>query len=304
MLKAVLKIKKLFNNPAKDKTSDRMNSLKRNQAAIISSKSPFIIQEAYKTARTNTIFSVSGAKENSCKIIAVTSGGPGEGKTTTTINLAITFAQTGAKVLVIDGDLRKPRVHQYIGVVKTNGLSTLLSNQKSFDEVVYKDVRESLDLIASGEIPPNPAELLSSDAMGELLEELKKRYDYIFIDTPPVTVVTDAAALSKFIDGIIMLVRAGYTAHENIEQALTLLKIADAKVLGFFVNDTAPAGTSYGGYKKGYRYRYNYKYKYRYNYKNNYGDTYGEKAEYAVNEKGQRVDGEEKGAAASEAKDE
>lgn len=208
-------MKNIFHKSKPNKTDDRINSLKRNQAAIINKKTPFIIQEAYKTARTNTIFSVSGSMENSCKVIAITSAGPGEGKTTTTINLAITFAQTGAKVLIIDGDLRKPRVHQYLGVVKTDGLSTVLSNQKTFDEVVYKNIREGLDLLASGSIPPNPAELLSSDAMGETLKELKTRYDYIFLDTPPVTVVTDAAALSKFIDGIILIVRQDYTAHRK-----------------------------------------------------------------------------------------
>lgn len=284
-------MKNIFHKSKPNKTDDRINSLKRNQAAIINKKTPFIIQEAYKTARTNTIFSVSGSMENSCKVIAITSAGPGEGKTTTTINLAITFAQTGAKVLIIDGDLRKPRVHQYLGVVKTDGLSTVLSNQKTFDEVVYKNIREGLDLLASGSIPPNPAELLSSDAMGETLKELKTRYDYIFLDTPPVTVVTDAAALSKFIDGIILIVRHDYTAHENIEQALNLLKIADAKVLGFFVNDVQSPNVSYRSYKNGrYSYRYGYGGKRGYSYNYRYGSAYGDKAEYKVDDNGNRVD--------------
>ena len=271
------------NNKKNDKES-RIASLKLNQAAILNDKTPFIIKEAYKTARTNIIFSVAGAADVSCKTIALTSANPGEGKTTTIINLAITFALTGAKVLLIDGDLRKPRIHQYLGVVKTDGLSTILSNQKSFEEVVYRNLREGLDVIASGSIPPNPAELLSSDAMGALLEKLKTQYDYIFFDTPPVTVVTDAAALSKYIDGMVIVVREGYTNHESIEHAINLLNIAEAKVIGFFVNDIEAAGANYGAYRsRGYRYGKGYGYGgYRYNYRYRYGnnDHYGDKTDF------------------------
>ncbi len=272
------------NNSKKSEQESRIASLKQNQAAILNDKTPFIIKEAYKTARTNIIFSVAGAADVSCKTIALTSANPGEGKTTTIINLAITFALTGAKVLLIDGDLRKPRIHQYLGVVKTDGLSTVLSNQKSFEEVVYRDLREGLDVIASGSIPPNPAELLSSDAMGVLLEKLKQQYDYIFFDTPPVTVVTDAAALSKYIDGMVLVVREGYTNHESIEHAINLLSIAEAKVIGFFVNDIEPSGANYGAYRsRGYRYGKGYGYggRYSYGYRYRYGGTghYGDKAE-------------------------
>lgn len=252
----------------KNKNEDRTASLKLNQQAIIHNKTPFIIQEAYKTARTNIIFSVSGSTSANCKIIAFTSANPGEGKTTTCINMAITFSQTGAKVLVIDGDLRNPRVHQYLGVVKTDGLSTVLSMQKAFEDVVYHDLRPGLDLLASGSIPPNPAELLSSESMEELLKELTPYYDYIFIDTPPATVVTDAAALSKFLDGMVVVVREGYTTHESLEHAINLLKIADAKILGFFVNDVDPNNANYGAYQKRYGKKYGagrgYSYGYRY----------------------------------------
>ncbi|MDD6484306.1 MAG: CpsD/CapB family tyrosine-protein kinase [Clostridiales bacterium] len=248
-------------------------SLKRNQAAILNSKTPFIIKEAYKIARTNIIFSVSGSGTEECKIIAMTSACPGEGKTTSCLNLALTFAQTGARVLLIDGDLRKPRIHQYLGVIKTNGLSTVLSNQKTFDEVVYHDVKYGLDCLTAGSIPPNPAELLASDAMQALLENLKYRYDYIFIDTPPVTVVTDATALSKYLSGLIVVVRDGYTEHDSIDHAINLLRIADAKILGFFLNDVDPATANYGNYNKAYGRRYGYKYGFRYGFK--YGSRSG-----------------------------
>lgn len=239
-------------------------SLKRNQMAILHKKTPFIIREAYKTARTNIIFAMSGATKENCKIMTLTSSNAGEGKTTTTLNIAITFSQTGARVLVIDGDMRKPRLHQYLGIIKTNGLSTVLSKQKTFDEVVYHDVRDGLDCLTSGSIPPNPAELLSSDAMAEMLDMLKDRYDYIFIDTPPITVVTDAAAVSKFVTGALVVVREGITNHEDLEHALNLLKMGKVKVLGFFVNDIDPSNANYGAYNKAYGKRYGYKYGYKY----------------------------------------
>ena len=268
-------------------------SLKRNQMAILNKNTPFVIREAYKTARTNIIFSVSGSGNDECKVIALTSPNAGEGKTTSCLNLAITFAQTGAKVIIIDGDLRKPRIHQYLGVVKTNGLSTILSNQKTFEEVVYRDVRDGLDCLTAGSIPPNPAELLASDAMSNLLNTLKTQYDYIFIDTPPVTVVTDAVALSTSTSGIVLVVREGFTNHESVEHALNLLKIAKAKVLGFFVNDIDPASANYGSYRKSYGrrygykygYKYGYRYGYRYGYNYNYNYSYGKNYSYNYGDK-------------------
>ncbi len=260
-------------------------SLKRNQMAILHKKTPFIIREAYKTARTNIIFALSGSKDDGCKIITFTSSNAGEGKTTTALNIAITFSQTGARVLVIDGDMRKPRLHQYLGIIKTNGLSTVLAKQKTFEEVVYRDIRDGLDCLTSGSIPPNPAELLQSDAMQELLEKLKHKYDYIFIDTPPITVVTDAAAVSKFVSGVLMVVREGVSNHEDLEHALNLLKMGKTKLLGFFVNDIDPSNANYGAYNKSYGKRYGYKYggykygsdnhgyrSYHYNY--TYGNNY------------------------------
>ncbi len=254
-------------------------TIRRNQSAILNENTAFVIKEAYKIARTNIIFSVAGSGESECKVIAITSASPGEGKTTTCLNLAITFAQTGAKTLIIDADLRKPRIHQYLGVVKTNGLSTVLSNQKSFDSVVFRNIRGGLDCLASGSIPPNPAELLASDAMVNLIKELKKEYEYIFIDTPPVTIVTDAVALSSNLHGVVVVVREGMTSHENIENAITLMKIAKAKILGFFVNDIDPSATSYGAayqssYGRRYSYHYGYKYAYKYAYKNRSHSSY------------------------------
>lgn len=264
-----------------DQTNMHQQRLKQSQELILNKKTTFVVQEAYRTARTNIIFSLAGTDVDGGKVLCVTSPNAGEGKTTTTLNLAITFAQIGSKVLLIDCDLRKPRIHQYLGVVKTDGLTTILSKQKEFEDVVYHNLRPGLDCITSGSIPPNPAELMASDAMKELVEKLKGIYDYILIDTPPVTVVTDAVALSRFVSGVMLVVREGYTNHESIEQALKLLRIANAKVLGFFVNDIDAMSMNYGAYRsaygRGYRYsKYGYGGKYGYGYGYSYSYSYGE----------------------------
>ncbi len=224
---------------------------------ILSDETPFVIRESYKMARTNIIFSVSGSNAHNCKLIAVTSATPGEGKTTSTINIAIAFSQTGSKVLVIDCDLRKPRIHRYIGVKNKTGLTTVISGQATLSEAINKDVKKDFDILTSGEIPPNPAELLSSERMKEVIEELSQKYDYIFFDTPPVTVVTDASALSPFVDGIMIVVRQNHTDHESLSSAINLLNIANAKIIGFFVNDVTKK-SRYGTYHNKYGYGYGY----------------------------------------------
>lgn len=258
----------------KDKTNDIQQRLKESQESILHKKTPFVIQEAYRTARTNIIFSLSGEK-GKCKKICITSANAGEGKTTTSLNMAITFAQTGSRVLLIDCDLRKPRIHQYLGVVKNDGLTTILSGQKEFEDVVFHNLRPGLDCITSGSIPPNPAELLASDNMSKLLSDLSEIYDYILLDTPPVTVVTDAVSLSQVVSGVMVVVREGYTNHESIEQALKLLKIANAKILGFFINDVDVSGINYGSYRGSYSKIYGRRYGKHYNYGYGYGYGYG-----------------------------
>ena len=140
---------------------------------------------------------------------------------------------------------------------------------------MFRNIRGSLDCLASGSIPPNPAELLASDAMTNLINELKNEYEYIFIDTPPVTIVTDAVALSGNLHGVVVVVREGMTSHENIENTITLLKIAKAKILGFFVNDIDPSSTSYSAaYRSSYGRQYSYQYAYKYEYKNSSHNDY------------------------------
>lgn len=240
-------------------------TIKDSMEAILHDTTPFVITEAYKSARTNIMFSVSGDK-NECKRIIITSATPGDGKTTTCLNTAITFAQTGARVIIIDCDLRKPRIHKYLGLDKKNGLSSLLSGFITVEQAINKSVRGTLDCITSGPIPPNPAELLSSDMMQNLLDGLSAEYDYIFLDTPPVTVVTDACTMSKFVSGVVLVVRQNYTQHQGVYDAVNALKFAEAKILGLIINDSQTAGSGYGSYKSGYKYSYRYRYKYEYQY--------------------------------------
>ena len=253
-------------------------SIRQRTATLLNSDTNFAITEAYKATRTNIIFSLSGVK--GCKRIILTSASPGEGKTTTCLNIAIAFAQTNAKVLVIDADLRKPRVYRHLGIERKNGLSDVLCGLIDINTAIHHCTEQNIDCIASGQIPPNPAELLSSNEMGRILDVLSQQYDYIFIDTPPVTMVTEAAAMAKFVHGVVVVIRQNYTIHEMVKRAREALKFADAKILGYILNDVNLAAHGYG-YGRLYGYRYHYGYKYGYGY--GYGQKYGYKHETGIN---------------------
>ena len=226
-----------------------------SQNNILNKNTLFEVNEAYKATRTNLMFSLS--KERNCKKIIVASGVPGEGKTTTCLNIAISFAQTGVKVLVLDADLRKPRIHKYLNLENKNGLSNVLGGFYGIEECIQRNVRGNLDVVTAGHIPPNPAELLASDEMKTVMERLDHEYDYIFIDTPPINVVTDASIISKLVTGVVLVVRNKYSRHEVVRKALATLKFVDAKVLGFILNATK----FNANYNKGYRYKkYGYGY--------------------------------------------
>lgn len=221
---------------------------------ILNAASDFQTVESYKGVRTNIMFSLPKS-ENSKKIL-ITSSEPGTGKTTTAINLAITFAQTGAKVLLLDCDMRKPRVHRYLKRENTIGMSNVLCGYATLDEAIQKDVAEGLDCIFAGNIPPNPVELLASEEMAHILSMLHTRYDYIFIDTPPLTVVTDAALVMAHCTGVILVTRLGMTGYELLDQAVDMLRRIDVRVLGFLVLHDGAGRKRFGGYGKGYKYRY------------------------------------------------
>lgn len=219
-------INSLINSNRKEKSGTRLD-------LVLSPQTPFSVVEAYKSARTNFMFllSDSGKKE-----VVFTSAISEEGKTTTCINLAITFAQTGSRVLIIDADMRKPRIHRLMKIPSTPGLSDRLGNLTKL-ECVYATSFENVFVLPAGTIPPNPAELLASEAMRRLLTELNESFDYIFIDTPPVDVVTDAAVLASRLHGLILVARQGYSRKEIMQSAVAALEQAGVNILGILLND-------------------------------------------------------------------
>ncbi len=261
---------KKFENKNKfiDKHSKKVSKKRANEAletnTIVTENTAFSIKEAYKTLRTNIIFTT---REKGCKKYVVTSSVPGEGKTTTAINLAISFAQTNKRVLLIDADLRKPRVHKYFSISRKEGLSNYLFNvyeEDGVDEGVIQSTKvENLDIICSGHIPPNPLELLSSENMKVLIGELESKYDFIIIDTPPINIVSDALVLSELVTGYVLVARSNYSEYTHLTNALSKFEIAGIKPLGVVLNDYDDKALMYrSNYKNKYRYKYDYAYGY------------------------------------------
>lgn len=240
-------------------TNNQTDEMKR----IISNDSDFNTVETYKSIRTNIMFSMP--KKDKGKVIAITSSSPGEGKTTTCINLAITFAQTGAKVILVDCDLRKSRIHRYLGIQRDDGVSNVVCNYTDIDKAIKKNVRENLDCMTAGEIPPNPAEILDTEEFKTMLNKLTEKYDYIFIDTPPMTVVTDAAVIMKEDMGVVVVVRENVTTFDLLDITIDNIKKTETKLLGVIMLGSEEKKRKYGYYSTG-------KYGYMYNYNYHYGD--------------------------------
>lgn len=219
---------------------------------VINSDSKFAIVEGYKIARTNLVFSLSASDS---KYVVVTSWSKGEGKSTATANLAISFSKMGKKVLLIDCDLRRPNLHNLLKLQNTAGLSEVIGKFKSLSEVIHREVLPCLDVITAGSIPPNPSELLGSATFEAFLHDMEKEYDYIIIDTPPVGIVTDTLLLKDFISGYVVVVRERVTTHGDIEKTLQSIKLADSKVLGFLKVGCTATEKKYSKGKYGY-YKY------------------------------------------------
>ncbi|MGN0504549.1 MAG: CpsD/CapB family tyrosine-protein kinase [Ruminococcus sp.] len=229
----------------------KMNFMDKSKN-VISGDSKFAIVEGYKIARTNLVFSLSAAESN---VVAFTSWSKGEGKSTATANLAISFSKMDKKVLLIDADLRRPNLHNLMKLQNAAGLSEVIGKFKSFDEVINRDVLPYLDVLTSGSIPPNPSELLASQNFSAMLEVLRKDYDYIILDTPPVGVVADALILKDLVAGYVVVVREKFTTHGDIEKALQSIRLADSKVLGFLKVGCAASERKYSKGQYGY-YKY------------------------------------------------
>lgn len=199
--------------------------------------------EAYKTIRTNLFFTL--VHSTGCKRITVTSSISKEGKSTVCVNLAKTIAQTNATVLLIDCDLRKPRLHKFFKAKCIPGISNYLIGNNSIEEIIHKSGEQNLSIIYSGTIPPNPAEILGSAEFKNCIDELSKRYDYILMDCPPLLEVTDAMEVSKSSDGTLIVTRQNFTSHAFLYQSLKKLELAGSKILGFILNDVTKKKSKY-----------------------------------------------------------
>ncbi|MCU9599717.1 CpsD/CapB family tyrosine-protein kinase [Pallidibacillus thermolactis] len=229
------------------KAKKSVNKQRRSLITLMAPKSP--ISEQYRTIRTNIQFSTV---DEAIRSIVVTSTAPGEGKSTTVSNLAVVFAQQGKKVLLIDADLRKPTTHYTFQIMNTKGLTNVLTKQIHFHEAVQETVMENLNILTSGPIPPNPSELLASNAMKQLLEEAYKLYDLVLFDAPPILAVTDAQVLANLSDGSIMVTSSGFTDKDAAVKAKELLENAKSKLLGAILNNKQVN-------EKSYYYYYSYK---------------------------------------------
>ena len=237
---------------AKDNTLIVKNNAKplanKDNTLIVKTNPKSPVSEAYRTLRTSIQFSSVDKKMQS---ILITSSSPEEGKSTVAANLALTMAEGGKKAILIDCDMRKPTIHKKFRIPNINGLSNLLLQDLSIEQAAFK-YTESLYILPSGVIPPNPAEIISSLKMKNFLKELKNSFDYIIIDSPPVIAVTDALILSTMVDGCLMVVSSGEEDRAEAEKAKELLLNVNANILGAVLNKIDLKS------KKGYGYYYYY----------------------------------------------
>ena len=210
------------------------------------------IAEAYRHLRTSLLLSTAGQPP---KTVLVTSGQPSEGKTTTVVNLATMLAQTGAEVLVLDCDLRRPRVHAHFGIANTRGVTNYLSGDMNVAELVQAyDKLPNLKVLPSGPVPPNAAELLGSEEMRKLLYVLSENFTHIVIDSPPAISFTDASILSTMVDGVMLVVHGGRSSRSVVRRAKQQLQDVGAHLFGIVLNNVKLEGTDYyySGYYSGY----------------------------------------------------
>ncbi len=212
---------------------------------ILNSNSSFNVKEAYKTLRTNMRYFL---QSKGCKRVSVTSATEGEGKSITILNLAISVAEDGQKVLLIDADLRRPAQSRLLVEKAAPGLSCLLAGFCTEEEAIRRNLYPNLDVIFSGDIPPNPSELLGSNQMRELIERLSEQYDYIFVDTPPVNMVSDASVITNILDGVLLLVRQGRAKKDAVQRAIANLELTGNSPLGFILNGVPTDNSRYYGY--------------------------------------------------------
>ena len=221
---------------------------RRPPADVLATATPWA--EAFRVLRTSMQYI---EVDHDQKVVVLTSSLPGEGKSTTAVNLALTMTQTGHSVVLVEADLRRPRIADYLSLDSTIGTTTVLIGKVSVEDAMQTYGDTDLDVLTCGPIPPNPSELLQSHAMEKMLTDLRSRYDVIILDAPPLLPVTDAALLATRADGAVVVVRHGRTTRDQLTHALERLEAVDSKALGLVMNMT-PARKSQSGYGYGYGY--------------------------------------------------
>lgn len=218
--------------------------------ANISNQAPFAVVEAYKNIRIRLLYILENMQG---KVVAFTSPNVSEGKSTTAVNMAITLSQLNKKILLIDGDIRRATIHKKLKLENKKGLSNILARECQFGEAV-NSYNPYLDILTSGSVVVNPSDLIGSTDFDKLIEKVKEEYDYVIIDTPPVNIVSDALAISKKCDGVVLVARIAYTTYAQLKNATNALKALDINVLGTILNGVGGTKKKYGSY-----YKYNYK---------------------------------------------
>ncbi len=240
---------------------------KNNRPSSDVKRVPFAVVESYKSIRANLMFQLG--KENG-RVIAFSSPNAGEGKSTTAVNIAIAFSQLGDKVLLIDADMRRSSVHKKLRIENEKGLSNVLAKLDTFEDSVVS-VNDYLDVLTAGKTPPNPSELIGNKNFDALIDNAKPIYSIIIIDTPPIGVVSDALLIAPRTDGLILVVRDGYTPHDTIKHTLGAIELAEIKILGAIMNGANPKNNKKYSYRK-----YSYGTRGYYSNKRNYGrGSYG-----------------------------
>ena len=220
----------------------RMKKTGKSERIYIDINDDAPAMEAYRMLKTNIEFSNS---VNPIKKILITSSVAGEGKSTTVYNLAKVFALGGDKTLIIDLDLRRPVIHRIIGEKPEHGITSLIIGKKTAEEIITPTKTDNLYFISCGERPVNPAEMLSSNALAEAVEELCGKFDIILLDSPPSAALADAAIISRFADTVLLVVSAGQTSYADVENSLDNLKKANARVAGVIMNNVTKKSRGY-----------------------------------------------------------
>ena len=214
----------------------------------------FTATEQYKLIRANLDFTLP--ENEKCPIIGVTSSMRGEGKSTTAVNLSYVFAEKGSKVLLIDADLRIPSIAKKLEIESSPGLANLLRGKGAQISEFQSHLLSNWFVLPSGDIPPNPSELLGSSRMENILNQLREVFDYIIIDLPPVNIVSDAISISSLISGMIVVIREEYTEKKELERCFRQLQLSNVNILGCVMNEAKSGSGSYGKYKKYKYYKY------------------------------------------------